>query len=390
MPIGTINGIPNIANSVEGSAIVIDTFSATAGDKVSFDWDFDQDTHGGSFNDGSFYILKNTLTGDLVTGSIKVGSDDDGNIEVTVPSTGSYQLILGIVDMTNGSHTSKLYVDNVTLHSIENVVSGLTSEVSGNVLDDPMNDPDSTHTWGDTDFVEYGTLLTSVSHDGSPHAVGTGSISFTTFLGGTFEIDEHGEYTYTAPDGINGLQEETFTYTLTDISGDEVTATLTVKVAEDSSFMSETHTSSGSSDTLTGSDVDDVMFGLGGDDVLNGGNGDNYFNGGAGDDSITGGDDADRFDYTSDGDGDDTIFGFDHDGDGDQIDLNALFDSLGIADEDRAADVHLDETAGSTVITIEGVNSFSITLDGVALGDHPGDQTSSELLALGINVGDES
>ncbi|OUR76768.1 hypothetical protein A9Q83_13455, partial [Alphaproteobacteria bacterium 46_93_T64] len=387
--IGTTNYFGSelgISDPREGSAIS-KAITAVDGDVISFDWYFDE-KGGNSAPDAAFYVLKSggTIVEQGILATAQNGNNDGGGTKSLSPvSSGSYTLFIGVVNVNSKSNDSDLFVDNITKFG----AIPSTEEVSGNVLDDPMNDPGSSHTWGDTDFVEYGTLLTSVSHDGSPHTVGMGQISFTTALGGTFEIDEHGEYTYTAPSGITGMQEETFTYTLTDISGDEVTATLTVNVAEDSSYMSQTHDGSGSGDTLTGSDVDDIFYGNGGDDIMFGGNGDNYFAGGTGDDTMTGGDHADRFDYTSAADGDDTIIGFDA-SEGDQIDLHTLFENLGIADEDRAADVNLIDNGSSTTITINNVANFSVTLDSVDLGDHNGDLTSNQLLNMGINIGDES
>ena len=78
------------------------------------------------------------------------------------------------------------------------------------------------------------------------------------------------------------------------------------------------------------------------------------------------------------------ILGFDETED--TIDLDALFDDLGIADDDRADMVEITDTGDDAVITIEGVSGFSITLEDVDL------DTPAELDALknAIIVSDES
>ena len=146
----------------------------------------------------------------------------------------------------------------------------------------------------------------------------------------------------------------------------------------------------GGANNLVGGDNDDTLNGMAGNDTLDGGAGDDYLVGGLGDDQLTGGAGADMFVAESVNDGDDTIFGFDA-GEGDQVDLNTLFDALGVTDaEDRADMINLDSNAGSTTLTIDGQSNFLLLLDNVDLGDHNGDLTSDQLQQLGIVVGDES
>ncbi len=73
--------------------------------------------------------------------------------------------------------------------------------------------------------------------------------------------------------------------------------------------------------------------------------------GGEGDDTITGGAGNDRIFYTNQFDGHDLIIGFDGNpiGGQDVLDLDALFDSLGVKTEDRAGRISIvDKGAQST------------------------------------------
>ncbi len=149
-------------------------------------------------------------------------------------------------------------------------------------------------------------------------------------------------------------------------------------------------------DTLQGDAGDDVLIGQLGDDTLVGGEGADTF-------VYEGADDWDTVSYEeADGDdnhsvevenntitrseGHDVISDYNHQSEGDQIDLDALFDNLGIANaDDRAYQVNIEDN----VLTIEGVDNFSITIAGDALPNvgTSTNMTSDELAELGIVVG---
>lgn len=140
----------------------------------------------------------------------------------------------------------------------------------------------------------------------------------------------------------------------------------------------------GGDDYIDGSDGDDIIFGGDGNDTILGGSGTNQLFGNDGNDtifsqgtdSIKGGQGDDQiFLHTidSDGrstlyyddllDGNDTVDGF-RNGDkpNDQINLDALFDALGIADNERADKVLFKQLDPNTVqLTIDGLDNFSIT-----------------------------
>ncbi len=141
----------------------------------------------------------------------------------------------------------------------------------------------------------------------------------------------------------------------------------------------------GGNDYIDGGDGDDVIFGGDGNDTLVGGSGTNQLfgndgndtiissgtndiiKGGKGDDTIrlhANGDDSRTILYYDDVlDGNDTVEGFlNGTKPNDQINLDALFDKLGIADNERNEKVLLTQVNPNTVeLTIQGLNNFSIT-----------------------------
>ena len=140
---------------------------------------------------------------------------------------------------------------------------------------------------------------------------------------------------------------------------------------------------------LIGGDDNEIAIGSDDADTIAGGAGDDTIIGGEGDDRIYGQEGSDTFHYSdADSDGNDTIF--DYDADEDVINLDALFDELGIAPEDRADMVNLELDGSDTVITVEGQSEFSITVaDSDLTGD--GSLTPEQLLAQNnIVVSDES
>jgi Ca2+-binding RTX toxin-like protein len=129
-----------------------------------------------------------------------------------------------------------------------------------------------------------------------------------------------------------------------------------------------------------GADLGDVIDGGAGDDVIFGNEGNDTVIGGAGADTIDGGPGNDTIRYDSPLDAGDVIQNFDANpaGGQDVVDLDALFDSLGVADADRAgrvqfqdsgADVNLnvdaDGNAGNgaevTVLTFQNASPASFT-----------------------------
>ncbi|OUR76590.1 hypothetical protein A9Q83_13535 [Alphaproteobacteria bacterium 46_93_T64] len=148
-------------------------------------------------------------------------------------------------------------------------------------------------------------------------------------------------------------------------------------------------------DTLRGDAGDDVLIGQLGNDTLEGGEGADRF--------VYEGSDSWETSFEKHLDGEDHVnivvenntptrsegndvikdFNFEE---GDTIDLDAMFDKLGISNEDtRAYQINIE----GNVLTVEGVDNFSITVMGDTLPDVAAstNMTSDELAEIGIIVG---
>ena len=143
---------------------------------------------------------------------------------------------------------------------------------------------------------------------------------------------------------------------------------------------------SAGSDTLDGGNGNDTINGLDGNDIINGGSGYEVLGlNDFGDDVLTGGEGLDQFDlfegndvvrYTSTLDSEsgqgDIIQNFDGDPNGgqDRFDLDALFDSVGVATVDRAGLVSLSGNHLSVLgvnVTLVGTIG-TLTIDDCILG----------------------
>ena len=123
---GTLNGLsPSGQAAVEGSGIT-QTFSANAGDVLSFDWNFltNEIADGSGINDfafasiGSPFVLADTFT--LAHSSSSIDFADETGFQTfffPLPSSGLYTLKLGVVDVEDRSVDSGLLVDRIALSS---------------------------------------------------------------------------------------------------------------------------------------------------------------------------------------------------------------------------------------------------------------------------------
>jgi Ca2+-binding RTX toxin-like protein len=149
-------------------------------------------------------------------------------------------------------------------------------------------------------------------------------------------------------------------------------------------------------DEITGTDGGEILLGGSGDDTLLAQGGDDVLVGGGGDDTLTGGGGGDMFLFTAATDGHDTITDFSSSDD--TINLDALFDSLGVSSGDRVVDAEIvgtdtvlrvgTETGGvfSDATDTGAGGTFSVTLEGAALSDSDVDA----LINQGAIVVDES
>ncbi|KAF0113515.1 MAG: outer membrane adhesin-like protein [Rhodospirillaceae bacterium] len=139
---------------------------------------------------------------------------------------------------------------------------------------------------------------------------------------------------------------------------------------------------------ISGGDGIDTLFGDAGHDKIFGDGGDDTISGGAGNDILDGGAGGDTFVYESIGDGHDTINNFvtaAGNSSLDTIDLDALFDALGVATSNRDGMVSITPdtgtgTAKQFVVSITDHSEFSITVNTLS-------NTTDEALMSRINVG---
>lgn len=115
-------------NATSGSAIM-QTFSANAGDVLSFDWNFltNDGPEGGwdsKYNDTAFYTLNgqafflaDTLGGLSPSATSFIAETGFGTLGLLLPSTGSYTLGFGVVDVFDTQIDSGLLVDNVSVEA---------------------------------------------------------------------------------------------------------------------------------------------------------------------------------------------------------------------------------------------------------------------------------
>lgn len=125
-PSGTIDGLGN-GNATEGSAIK-QTFSASAGQTVTLNWNFltNEATPDAFFNDFAFVsvrplggtsTLANTNSSfSAIGGSTGLNQQTGYNtFSYEIPTTGTYTLGLGVVDVEDRIVRSGLLVDNVNV-----------------------------------------------------------------------------------------------------------------------------------------------------------------------------------------------------------------------------------------------------------------------------------
>jgi Ca2+-binding RTX toxin-like protein len=121
-------------------------------------------------------------------------------------------------------------------------------------------------------------------------------------------------------------------------------------------------------DIVIGSAGNDAIDGGAGDDVLLGGAGNDTIAGGAGDDLILGDSGNNTFVVSSPLEGHDIISGFDGDalGGQDTLNLDALFDGLGVAAADRAGRVSIADNGSSVDVSVDAdgnaANGFEFTV----------------------------
>jgi uncharacterized protein DUF642/hemolysin type calcium-binding protein len=254
------------------------------------------------------------------------------------------------------------YIDNVSLLPDFVSVDGTVDFDFGNdgaAISDPVS--------VSADIVDENADPLILTSDGTAVDVAVEGEDVVGRVGGeelfVFELDDDGNYSFTLKGEVDQIDEEDqitigFEYIVTDGNGDSADGVIEITV------------DAANNNQIVGDDRDNNLMGLGDEDNIFAYGGDDILFGGEGDDTIDGGEGADTFAYNSVDDGHDTIM--DLNADEDNIDLDSVFDALGIADAER--DDMIDVTDG--VLTIDDHADFSITF---AFSD-----ISSELLDLEI------
>ncbi len=128
---GSLNSLGN--GQVTGGTAIQQTFTATAGDVISLDWNFltIEDTRNANFNDFAFVSfsglteLADTNSAFYDTSTIFRSQTGYQTTSFTVATTGTYTLSLGVVNVGDGRVPSALLVDNVRTESVPEPASML-------------------------------------------------------------------------------------------------------------------------------------------------------------------------------------------------------------------------------------------------------------------------
>ncbi|MEH6402181.1 MAG: Ig-like domain-containing protein, partial [Sneathiella sp.] len=323
----------------------------------------------------------------------------DAPIELQFGGTGGISAQDGNAKMEMDSHNEGGYTSsNAHVYQDVPTVSGEALKVSF------WYSPRTTSTTNDVNVFWNGALIAELSGttpgwtEYTFDVVGTEDTTRLEFRGEPSE-DTLGGYIDNVFVGNPDFDDGSFTYTVSD---EEPLIDVPPHDHYDDADVDVTY--NGGHSVLEGGAENEIVVGGDGADTIRGGDGDDTIIGGGGDDVISGGsfengEGKDTFHYMDTDDGHDEISFFD--GSEDVINLDELFDELGIVNdsaEARADLINLDVTTSNnpsnpfeTKITIDGTESeFSITLKNVDLGDSNGDLTAEQLNLAGIFVGDES
>ncbi len=230
---GTLSALLTNSPSLTDGSGISQAFTAPANSVLSFVYDYDSPSAGGSNNDASaYFVLKGTTI--VAQGIIRTGSDDftDQTINVPIIAAGNdYKVVFVAVDRGGNGNDTTLDIDNI---SISTSLNG----VSGNVVTDPNNSPAgvSTDPNGLSDIIPNlpspGAFVSRVVFNGTSVTLpGDGSTVAVNGANGTLFINRTGAYTYvsnpnTVPGGAHEI--DAFTYTLRDLDNDFDTGILRI------------------------------------------------------------------------------------------------------------------------------------------------------------------
>ncbi len=303
------------------------------------------------------------------TAGQEVPTDGGNSWQEFVDSNGVEVIAVGL---GNDSSTGELAkVENAGEEpTIVSNPSGLSAALEETV---PIVEVDNVVTSGVADLLGAdGGTLTSLSYNSVLFEIPQNgdSLEIDTDLGGKISIDMDGNYIYEAPKFAAAGDTETFEYTITDGDGDTSTALLSfnfIEAVEEGLAVAAAFapavpeiTGSEFAELLEGTSDNDVLLGLGGDDILQG-------NGG--NDTLTGGEGSDVFAFTVDDLGRSVITDFDLDAD--TVNLDEIFDQLGLLSSERGAGDAwaLSEEDGQAVLTVSANGGLTVAFENIVNPD---------------------
>lgn len=285
---------------------------------------------------------------------------DANDIEVVAVGIGSDTSISELAKVDNAGDDPTIVLDPTDLATV------LEETV-------PVVEVDNVVTSGVADLLGAdGGMLTSLTYNSVLFAIPQNgdNLVLDTDLGGRISIDMDGNYVYEAPNFARAGDIESFEYTITDGDGDTSTALLSFNFVEGGAEgltvaaalapAAEDITGTEFAELLEGTADSELLLGLGGDDILQG-------NGG--DDTLTGGDGADVFAFTVDDLGRSVITDFDSDAD--TVNLDAIFDQLGLLSGERGqGDAWaLSEENGQAVLTVSANGGLAVAFENITNPD---------------------
>jgi len=187
----------------------------------------------------------------------------------------------------------------------------------------------------------------------------TGAAGTDTLIGGNgndvFVVDSTGDTITELAGGGTDRVESTVTFTIAALTNVEnLTLTGTGNINGTGNTGDNVITGNDGKNKLSGGDGADTLNGGLGNDTLTGGNGNDLFDGGVGADSLIFGTGNDRAIFTSLLQAGDVVTGFSNSGvNQDFIDLDGLFDTLGVAAGDRASRIILINAGANTQLWID-------------------------------------
>jgi Ca2+-binding RTX toxin-like protein len=409
-PVGNANGTGNsLANVLRGNVLdnVLsgkggnDTMFADSGDDT-LDGGAGNDSLAGSFGDDTYFL---DSKGDRVVEAFGFGFDTViAPFDYTLQANFDNLIMTGTAKIGTGNDLGNHIVGN----DLDNIIDGkggidnyeggkgndtYFADAAEVVVEQAGEGNDTVKTsWKDHHMADN---VENLFFTAGFHNTGFGNASDNLIVGNVVSDTLRGDFGDDTLDGgggadqlIGGVDNDTYIIDAADLivefPGDGID-TLQAKISIDLGLYKNvgqdvienvTLTGSGAL-SATGNGLDNhlignaganKLIGNGGNDTLDGGGGNDTVTGGAGDDQVDVGNGNDTVRFTSLLDGHDVIANFDGNATGgqDKIDLDALFDAMGVAAVDRAGRVNVVDNGATVDVQVDTDgntgNGFEYTL----------------------------